>query len=286
MMSISPVPPWPLPDGVKSERVNGYDLAYVEHGAGVPVVFVHGGGLDYRYFSPQMEPFGQHYRAIAISLRHCYPEPWGGEGEFSLDQHALDLTKFIRKNASEPVHLVGYSRGGTVSLYAARLAPDLIRTLTFVEGGSGMQAFAPEDPTLHDLGDRVMHTVAARLASGDVDGALERYLEFANGPDSWDKLPPSVKGWFRDNAWTLAAASRYTLSPFSCADALALDLPVLLVGADGSPPQFGAILDRLQPCLRRAERVLLTSASHGMSRTNAAEFNAAVLAFIARSGSR
>ena len=38
----------------------------------------------------------------------------------------------------ERVHLVGYSRGGTVSLYAARLAPDLIRSLTFVEGGTGI----------------------------------------------------------------------------------------------------------------------------------------------------
>jgi len=267
---------------LKSETVDGYDLAYVEHGAGLPVIFVHGGGLDYRYFAPQMEPFGEHYRAIAVSLRHCYPEPWRGDGEFSLDEHARDLTMFIRQVASEPVHLVGMSRGGTVSLYAARLAPELIRSVTFAEGGSGMHDFAPEEPALRDVRDRVMQTVAARLANGDVDGALAPYLEFVNGPGSWDKLPGSVKGWFRDNAWTLAAASRYTLSPFSCADALALDVPVLLVGADSSPPQFRAILDRLQPCLRRSERALISNSSHGMSSINPAEFNATVMAFIAR----
>jgi len=267
---------------LKSESVDGYDLAYVEHGAGLPVIFVHGGGLDYRYFAPQMEPFGEYYRAIAVSLRHCYPEPWRGDGEFSLDEHARDLTMFIRQVASEPVHLVGMSRGGTVSLYAARLAPELIRSVTFAEGGSGMHDFAPEEPALRDVRDRVMQTVAARLANGDVDGALAPYLEFVNGPGSWDKLPGSVKGWFRDNAWTLAAASRYTLSPFSCADALALDVPVLLVGADSSPPQFRAILDRLQPCLRRSERALISNSSHGMSSINPAEFNATVMAFIAR----
>jgi pimeloyl-ACP methyl ester carboxylesterase len=281
-MPIPRVSAWRLPDGVKSEPVNGYDLAYVEHGAGVPVIFVHGSGLDYRYFAPQMEPFGEHYRAIAVSLRHCYPEPWRGDGEFSLDEHALDLTAFIRQVAAEPAHLVGMSRGGTVSLYAARLAPELIRSLTFAEGGNGMHAFAPEEPALRDRSDRVMQAVAARLAGGDVDGALAPYLEFVNGPDSWEKLPRSVKGWFRDNAWTLAAASRYTLSPFSCADAWALDLPVLLVGADSSPPQFRAILDRLQPCLRRGERALITHSSHGMSSINPVEFNATVMAFIAR----
>lgn len=281
-MATSRVPGWPLPEGVTSESVNGYDMAYVERGAGVPVVFVHGGGNDYRWFSPQMEPFGERHRAIAVSLRHCYPEPWRGDGEFSLDQHALDLTTFIRQVASERVHLVGHSRGGTVSLYAARLAPDLIRSLTFAEGGTGMQTFAPEEPALRDLWGRAVQTLAARLASGDVDGGLALYADFVNGPDSWDKLPRSIKGFFRDNAWTLAAASRYTLSPFSCADALALDLPVLLVGGDSSPAQFGAILDRLQPCLRRAERTVVTNSSHGMSRVNPAEFNAAVLTFISK----
>ena len=141
-----------------------------------------------------MAPFGEHYRAIAVSLRHCYPEPWRGDGEFSLDEHALDLTAFIRQVASEPVHLIGMSRGGTVSLYAARLAPQLVRSLTFAEGGSGMHAFAPEEPTLRDLRDRVKQAVAARLASGDVDGALAPYLEFVNGPDSWANLPHSVEG--------------------------------------------------------------------------------------------
>ena len=281
-MPTSHVPGWPLPDGVTWESVNDYALAYVERGAGVPVVFVHGSGMDYRYFAPQMEPFGEHHRAIAVSLRHCYPEPWRGGGEFSLDQHALDLTTFIRQVTSEPVHLVGYSRGGTVSLYAARLAPDLIRSLTFVEGGTGMQTFAPEEPVLRDLYARVMQTLASRLSSGDVDGGLASFADFVSGPDSWDKWPQSVKGFFRDNAWTLAAASRYTLSPFSCADALALDLPVLLVGGGSSPPQFGSILDRLQPCLRRAERVVVSNASHGMSRTNASEFNSLVLGFVAR----
>ena len=45
--------------------------------------------------------------------------------------------------------------------------------------------------------------------------------------------------------------------------------------------------ERLEQMIARnkfpfAERVLITNSSHGMSRSNPAEFNAAVLAFIAR----
>ena len=64
---------WELPSGVNVLPVNGYAMAYVEHGSGEPVILVHGTVSDYRYFRGQMEPFGDRYRTIALSLRHSYP---------------------------------------------------------------------------------------------------------------------------------------------------------------------------------------------------------------------
>jgi hypothetical protein len=66
----APRPEWNLPAGVKTARVNGYDSAYVEQGRGTPIVMIHDSLLDYRSFHPQMDPLGEHYRAIALSLRH------------------------------------------------------------------------------------------------------------------------------------------------------------------------------------------------------------------------
>jgi esterase len=64
-----------------SLRVNETDMAFVERGAGAPMVLVHGTLGDYRSWALQMEPFGAHYRTIAVSLRHCWPERWEGEGD-------------------------------------------------------------------------------------------------------------------------------------------------------------------------------------------------------------
>src|ERR1700689_2461042 len=76
--------------------VNGYDMAFVERGTGAPLLLVHGTLCDYRHWTGQMEPFGAHYRTIAVSLRHCWPEKWDGEGDdFTVQQHTRDVASFI-----------------------------------------------------------------------------------------------------------------------------------------------------------------------------------------------
>ena len=59
--------PWPLPPGVKTFAVNGYPMAYVEHGAGVPIVLVHGTNGDYRSWAPQMEALGARSTACPVA---------------------------------------------------------------------------------------------------------------------------------------------------------------------------------------------------------------------------
>ena len=72
-------------------HVNGYDMAYVEQGAGAPLVLLHGAMCDLRYWAPQMETFGRRYRTIAPSLRHFWPERWDGIGDdFTIQQHTED----------------------------------------------------------------------------------------------------------------------------------------------------------------------------------------------------
>src|SRR5262245_35707642 len=222
---------WELPSGVKVAPVNGYEMAYVERGAGVPLILVHGSGVDYRYFANQMEPLSAKYRTIAVSLRRYYPEPWRGEGDFSLNQPAADLVAFIRSLGAGPVHLVGHSRGGTTALYATRMAPELIRSLTFADGGLGMPAFAPDDPVVRDRRTTALRAMAEKLSKGETDAGLEIFVDFVNGPGAWKTTPDGTRQSLRDNAWTLAAAEADTATwaPFTCDDAKRLDVPVLLL---------------------------------------------------------
>jgi esterase len=145
LTSASAAPDWPIPSGVKTVEVNGYPIAYIEAGAGVPVVILHGVFVDHRLFAFQVAEFSKTHRVIAVSLRHHYPEPWDGKvGAYSISQHAADVAALIRTLNLGKVHLLGHSRGGSVAINTARQAPELIRTL-ILEDASGLEPLLADE---------------------------------------------------------------------------------------------------------------------------------------------
>src|SRR5450755_3921684 len=94
--------------------VNGYDMAYLEVGRGPPLICVHGTLGDFRTWSAVMGPLSKTHRVISLSLRHVFPEHWDGVGDdYLMAQHVADVIGFIEKLGSDPVDLMGHSRGGT-----------------------------------------------------------------------------------------------------------------------------------------------------------------------------
>ena len=282
--SAPPVVPrtWELPRGVKTLAVNGYEMAYTERGSGPPVVLVHGAGSDFRYWAGQMEPFSAKYRTIAVSLRHYYPEPWRGDGEFNLTEHVADLIAFIKQLGSGAVHLVGHSRGATAALHAVVADPTIARTLVFAEGGLGMPGFAPSNSSEQEQTAEFARSLRARFADGDIDGGLEAYMARITGPGAWQLIPEDSRQVLRDNAWTLIAGlvDHPRWPTLGCDDTRRLNLRVLIVGGANSLPRWHLLLDKFQSCLQRAERVVIPDATHAMSLMNPAAFNSAVLAFL------
>ena len=276
---------WELPAGVRAVQVNGYEMAYVERGAGVPLILVHGSLIDYRSWVAQMEPFGASYRTISVSLRHHYPERWNGSGEdFSIRQHGEDLASFIKRLDSGPVHLVGHSRGGDVALRIAKTHPELLRSLVLVDPApldTLMPRTAAGDAAAVRRKEQITGALA-RFQKGNIDGGLEFFLDLNIAPGTWKNTAEPQKQVWRDNAWSLKSLEADAKEPFTCADASKINLPVLLVSGEKSPPVFGLMLNALQPCFPRQERVTISNASHIMHRSHSQAFNAAVFGFLAR----
>ncbi len=279
---IPAAPKWPIPEGIKTVEVNGYDLAYQETGSGTPLVLVHGSLNDYRVWYAQVPEFSKRYRTIAVSLRHYYPEKWNGVGDdFSILQQASDVAALIQKLNLGKVHLLGHSRGGAVALNVARLYPEVIRTLILEDAG-GLESLLPDTPEGAKLAAESKASrekLRANLATGDVEKAAREYTNGLSGPGAWEKRSAEQRQITLDNMGT--ATDSGERPKVSCSDIQKFNFPVLLLNGERSPKRFAegnAALRQCKPDIPAP--IIVPNASHSMNRENPAFFNQAVLDFL------
>ena len=272
-------PSWDLPPGVKSLEVNGYPLAYVEQGSGPTVVLVHGALNDYRTWLPQMEPLSSRFRIVAISLRHYYPEPWKGEGEFSLQAHAKDVSAFIERLGVGPVSLVGWSRGGYVAADAAKLRPDLVRKLVLLDPAVWTLLPKPGGPPTEDVRTKRAKATKPYFSRGDMEGGLQFFFDDVNGAGAWQRLPEGQRQLRRENAWTVVGQPG-DVENITCDDLRRFKMPVLLMQGQNSPAPFKQMHAAAQQCISSARLVTIPNAAHQMHQMNPTGVNAELAKFL------
>jgi non-heme chloroperoxidase len=100
-----------MSNNLRNIEINGRQLHYVdkgEDGQQPPVIFIHGGLDDYRWWQFQIDSFSSKYRAISYSRRFAYPNEWIGNvvTDNTIEDNAKDLAELIRKLDLAPAHLV------------------------------------------------------------------------------------------------------------------------------------------------------------------------------------
>jgi len=260
--------------------VDGYPIAYAEAGSGTPVVMVHGTLGDQRSFTGQMEAFGAQYHAIAISLRHCWPDTWREDGDFTIARHTADVAGFIHGLGKGRVHLIGHSRGGHIAFRVAQHHPELLASVVLLEPGGELDESLGGAPPAGNQASAFARA-AALIAEGKVEEGLTVVAEHTGGPGAWAKRSEARKKVNRDNATTLLGQIKEQRKPYARAEAAGIKTRTLLVGGDQSQPQFGRILDALEGAMPNAQRVTIARAAHSVQADNPADFNAAVLRFLA-----
>lgn len=259
-------------------RLNDYDLAWLEAGAGRPLLLVHGSLCDARYWAPQMQPLAARRRVLAVSLRHYWPEAWDGRGGgFSIAQHAADLAALIRALGAGPVDCVGHSRGGSVAWELAQQAPELLRSLVLAEPGLCVAGSCGQDQL--DRGnfrERALELLRQQRA----DEALQLFIDTVSGPGTWTRMLPALRGMMRDNASTLFGQVAEGYATVTAADAARLRQPLLLIGGARSPEPYPSVLAGLARLLPGAQRLTIPAASHAVNLWNAGAFNQALASFL------
>jgi pimeloyl-ACP methyl ester carboxylesterase len=123
---------------------------YDEQGSGDPLVLLHGGAVDARFFEHNVGPLSEHFRVITTDL-------WGHgrtadrEGPFSLESFSTDIAALIEQVASGPAHVLGHSIGAAVALDLTMRRPDLVRQLIEISGGFDIDADPQIGPSIDQM---------------------------------------------------------------------------------------------------------------------------------------
>jgi pimeloyl-ACP methyl ester carboxylesterase len=119
--------------GVTYADAGGVHTWYDEHGAGDPLVLLHGG------FSDASE-FGANIPALAARFRVLTPERRGHghtadvAGPITYQLMADDTAAFLDTLGIGRAHLVGHSDGANVALLVALARPDLVAKMVLISG--------------------------------------------------------------------------------------------------------------------------------------------------------
>lgn len=161
-------------------------------GVGPTVLFVPGSFSTPAAWHPIRKRLPSKYRFVATSL--C---GYGATTETrSIDDldivHEVRVVEAVARHVDTPVHLVGHSFGGTVSLAAALAGQIDVRSIAVFEANplELMKAHGRND--LHDETFAMSQAFEAAQESGERDAA-GRIIDFWGGEGSFAAMPDAVQ---------------------------------------------------------------------------------------------
>ena len=107
---------------------------YDEHGSGRPLVLMHGGLVDARWFEPNLAPLAELFH-VYVPERRGHGHTPDVPGPITYQLMADDTIAFLETVVGEPADLVGHSDGSFVSMLVAMQRPELVNRLVMISGG-------------------------------------------------------------------------------------------------------------------------------------------------------
>jgi pimeloyl-ACP methyl ester carboxylesterase len=274
-------------DPMKSVRINGVELHYVERGQGEPVVFVHGALDDYRMWEPEIEPFARHYRVVDYSRRYSFPNRNAPAGtDYSAIVDAEDLAALIQNLRLGPVHIVAHSYGGYAALFLVVKHPELVRSLVLAE--PSVFCWAAENaearPLWTEQMDKMWRPARAAFQRGNTEDALRAVLDYFEGTGAYDRLPEPARNQLKENLpeWRALALAKNPF-PDLPRDAVGkIDKRILLLTGENTDHVFKFVDGELQRLLPKSRHVVIPQAKHEMWADNEEACRRATLEFLTK----
>ena len=180
------------PGTTKSGRMeaNGVNYYYEIHGAGDPLLLLHGGLGSIEMFEPVLPSLPKGRQVIAVDL-HGHGRTPLGDRKIDLRDIGDDMAVLLEKLGFEQVDVLGYSFGGGVAFRLAAQHPSKVRRLVLVSAGYAQDGFYPEMLPMQAQ-------VGAAMAEAMRDTPMyQSYAAIAPNPDEFPTLLDRMGEWMR-----------------------------------------------------------------------------------------
>jgi lipase len=244
--------------------IGGRRVSYFECGSGAPIVFLHAGAGSGKQWLKTARLLESRFRVIAPDLwGFGGTENWFGEHELTHDDQALLVVGVIEHLCKEPVHLVGHSYGGATAVRVILRNRKLVRTAVLIEPIlTPLLALAGEEKHFREYFEMAQAFLGS-VAAGKLDEGWRRFLNYRNGPGTWETLPEAARERFRTVTESTVAAFRSNLSnPTSIEDIEQLSLPTLVMSGDKTTVPDRRVTEILRDHIPRCRYELIPGADH------------------------
>jgi pimeloyl-ACP methyl ester carboxylesterase len=253
------------------------DRFYRESGAGEPIVLLHCSAGSSGAWTPVMSQLPQRYRVLAPDLLgYGRSAPWPRDAALAPDEE-LGVIEALLDVADRPVHLVGHSYGGTVSLRAARRFPRRVVSLTLIEPVAFQLLRRADEPD----GWREVAALAARhlalIGEGRDAAAAEAFVTYWMGSKAWQQMPDAARDSAIRTATKVAAEWRLMFAAEDDLDAIAeIEAPTLLICGGRTRAPARRVVELLRKALPDARHHEIADAGHMSPLSHPADIAAAI----------
>ena len=270
---------------VGQENNTDIEIYYEDHGAGQPVVLIHGYPLSGRAWDKQVPVLlEKHCRVITYDRRGFgkSSQPTAG---YDYDTFANDLNTLLEDLDLHNVILVGHSMGtGEVTRYLGRFGSARVARGVLVSPIPPFLLQAPDNPEglPQSLFDGFM-----QAAKQDMPAWMKGFLDSFFNIDKFRGTLVSDQAYQAN--WNLAVSASGTaavacvptwLTDFR-ADLAKIDVPMLVIQGDADRVlPYEKTGNRLRTLIKDVKVVVIKDGPHAISWTHADQVNAALLNFI------
>lgn len=249
-------------------------IDYDEVGSGPTIVLVPGSCSTGAAWRPMIATWNGKYRCVTTSLLG-----YGTTAERRTESdpsilHEAEMLEAVIARAGGPVHLVGHSYGGLVSLLVALRGLAPLASLGIVEAPALELLRAAGEEALYQDFRTMTEGYFAAFRSGEPN-AIAAMIDFYGGAGTWASWPERVRAYAVQtthvNVLDWASAMGYPLTPQALAK---LSLPTLVLTGTASHPAAQRANQLVAESIRAADFRIVDGAAHFMIATHAREVGA------------